>query len=143
MDLGEDLAAAAIREVYEETGVQSTYHSLLGFRQQHQGSFGRSELYFVARLTPTSSTITADASEIALCRWMPQQEYIATIKSPLNGFVARIVAAHVAAEAQGAKTRTSGGMVCSTLRSIVHHDRTFQFYHIPTSITPPQGFYGS
>jgi len=45
VNLGEEFGAAACREVEEETGVRSTFRSLLALRHQHDVSFGRSDMY--------------------------------------------------------------------------------------------------
>ncbi len=85
-DLGEQLEEAAIREVKEETGIDCEFQSVLGFRHTHGLQFGRSDLYFVCRLSPiekkcddTGITIipepTAQESEIAAAAWIPLQEY--------------------------------------------------------------------
>lgn len=91
MDLGEDLTAAAVREVYEETGVTAEFQSLIGFRHQHKGTFGRSEMYFICLFNANSTNINMDLTEVQACRWMPLRQYIDTITSPINGFAARIV----------------------------------------------------
>ena len=51
-NIGEELSDAAIREVYEETGIRCTFQSILGFRHSHQRQYGKSDLYFVCRLIP-------------------------------------------------------------------------------------------
>lgn len=73
---GEHLAAAAIREVWEETAVLTQFHSLVGFRHWHVNRFGKSDLYFICRLTPLSDAIQLQESEIAECRWMPIEQYL-------------------------------------------------------------------
>ena len=45
VDAKEHLAAAAVREVQEETGVTARFDSFLGLRHHHQGQFGASNLY--------------------------------------------------------------------------------------------------
>ena len=42
---GEEIPAAAVREVFEETGVTASFESLLGFRHTHNSLFGR---YFIS-----------------------------------------------------------------------------------------------
>lgn len=51
VDLGEEFGAAACREVEEETGVMSTFRSLLSIRHQHNVSFGRSDMCVVPTMT--------------------------------------------------------------------------------------------
>eukprot|EP00041_Stephanoeca_diplocostata_P029483 m.871678 g.871678 ORF g.871678 m.871678 type:complete len:284 (-) comp23568_c0_seq54:2488-3339(-) len=51
-DLGEDLPDTAQREVWEETGIQTAFESILGFRQQHALTYGRSDIYVVCLMRP-------------------------------------------------------------------------------------------
>ena len=46
-ELGESISDAAEREVLEETGVPTKFHSILSFRHAHGLANGRSDLYFV------------------------------------------------------------------------------------------------
>lgn len=69
-EVGEDLHVAAEREVFEETGVQAQFRSLLCFRQAHGVAFGKSDLFFVCLLEPLSEDIVPQASEIAACEWL-------------------------------------------------------------------------
>ncbi len=73
---GEHLAEAAVREVMEETGVETKFDSLVCFRHWHGYRYGRSDIYFVARLTPLSKAITKQDDEIDDCLWMPVEEYL-------------------------------------------------------------------
>ncbi|MCP4421239.1 MAG: NUDIX domain-containing protein [Chloroflexi bacterium] len=73
---GEHLADAAVREVLEETAVKTKFHSLVGFRNWHVNRFGKSDLYFICRLTPLSETIQRQESEVAECIWMPVEQYL-------------------------------------------------------------------
>jgi 8-oxo-dGTP pyrophosphatase MutT (NUDIX family) len=77
IDPGEHLADGVMREVLEETGVRTRFESVVCFRHQHGYRFGKSDFYFVCRLAPLSSEITADEHEIADARWMPVDEYLA------------------------------------------------------------------
>lgn len=76
VDPGEYLASAAIREVKEETGVETEFQSIIAFRQSHQMNFGCSDLYFIVCLKPTSSEIKMCTREISKCEWMPLKDYI-------------------------------------------------------------------
>jgi ADP-ribose pyrophosphatase YjhB (NUDIX family) len=79
MDLGEEVGDAAAREVFEETGVRTTFQSLLTMRVQHGAAFGRDDFYFVAAMAPATDeeTIRIDATEISECAWLPLEEYVA------------------------------------------------------------------
>lgn len=90
IDPGEHLADGVMREVLEETGVRTRFESVVCFRHQHGYRFGKSDFYFVCRLSPLSSEITADEHEIADARWMPVDEYLAGEHiSPFNKHIVR------------------------------------------------------
>ena len=74
VDRGEDVAAAAVREVLEETGVEAVFHSVVGFRHLHAlAPFAHCDIFFlcVLRLRDAERTeLRAQPSEIAACAWM-------------------------------------------------------------------------
>lgn len=76
IEVGEHLAAGVIREVEEETGVNTEFVSIVGFRLWHLERFGKSDVYFVCRLRPLTHTITRQESEIAEAIWMPVQTFL-------------------------------------------------------------------
>ena len=73
---GEHLTSAAIREVYEETGVETEFERVVCFRHWTGYRYGKSDIYFVCRLRPLSEAIVKQDEEIAQCLWMPLQEYL-------------------------------------------------------------------
>ena len=73
---GEHLEEAAVREVEEETGVKTKFDALVSFRHWHGYRYGKSDIYFVARLTPLSKEITMQVEEIVECLWMPVEEFL-------------------------------------------------------------------
>ncbi len=73
---GEHLVDAAIREVLEETGIHTQFDALACFRHWHGYRYGKSDIYFVARLSPLSADITMQEEEIEECLWMPVAEYL-------------------------------------------------------------------
>jgi 8-oxo-dGTP pyrophosphatase MutT (NUDIX family) len=73
---GEHLVDAAVREVFEETGVRTRFEALVCLRHWHGYRYGKSDIYFVARLAPLSEEILQDQTEIEECRWMPVDEYL-------------------------------------------------------------------
>lgn len=73
---GEHIVSAAIREVLEETGVETEFKRLVCIRHWHNYRYGKSDLYFVCRLAPLTEAITRQTSEIYKCLWMPVQEYL-------------------------------------------------------------------
>lgn len=90
-DLGEPIEDAAVREVYEETGIQTKFHSVIGFRQTHGLAHGRSDLFFVCRLEPIEH-VDAEGNvaipdpviqpcEIETAAWIPLDDY----RSMVNG----------------------------------------------------------
>ena len=72
----EHLADSVVREVFEETGVQTRFESLVCFRNWHGYRYGKSDIYFVCRLSPLSSEITMQPEELEECLWMPLEEYL-------------------------------------------------------------------
>ena len=94
-ELGESLDQAAVREVMEETGIATTFDSLLSFRQTHGLAHGRSDMFFVCRLNPVESVTESgqavipdpkpQACEIETAAWVPYQEYRDMVMDPDNG----------------------------------------------------------
>jgi 8-oxo-dGTP pyrophosphatase MutT (NUDIX family) len=84
-ELGESISEAAEREVLEETGIPTKFHSILSFRHAHGLSNGRSDLFFVCRLDPIEETDEegnvvipdpcAQECEIEDAQWIPFPEY--------------------------------------------------------------------
>ncbi|KAI4308533.1 hypothetical protein L6164_031592 [Bauhinia variegata] len=72
---GEDISTAAIREVKEETGIETEFVEVLAFRQSHQSFFQKSDLFFVCMLQPCSFNIEMQPSEIEAAQWMPIKDY--------------------------------------------------------------------
>lgn len=48
--VGEDVHEAAVREVFEETGVRTRFGALIAVRQAHGFAFGKSDLFFIVGL---------------------------------------------------------------------------------------------
>jgi len=95
-ELEEQIDDAAVREVLEETGIRTTFHSILSFRQTHGLAYGRSDLFFVCRLDPVEDETdkgdgqavpnpTAQACEIETAVWLPLKDYRAMINDPEKG----------------------------------------------------------
>lgn len=77
IELGECIESAIIREVFEETGVEAGFDSIVGFTATHPSHFGRSNLYFVCRLNPVTETIEIqDIDEIADAKWVSITDYV-------------------------------------------------------------------
>ncbi|KAK4369298.1 hypothetical protein RND71_013090 [Anisodus tanguticus] len=96
VDEGEDICTAAVREVQEETGLETEFVELLAFRQSHKSFFGKSDLFFICMLKPLNFTIHKQDSEIEDAKWMPIEEYAGQPKlnqSELSKTIAKICVA--------------------------------------------------
>lgn len=72
----ENLVDSAIREVHEETGIETEYETMISIRHSHGGLFDTSDLYFVISLKPKNFDIKRDEREISKAKWMPFEEYL-------------------------------------------------------------------
>ncbi|KAM5233981.1 nucleoside diphosphate-linked moiety X motif 6 isoform 1-T1 [Hipposideros larvatus] len=91
---GEDIGDTAVREVFEETGIESEFRSLLSIRQQHAhpGAFGKSDMYIICRLRPRSLTIRFCQHECLRCEWMGLTELARTENTtPITSRAARLL----------------------------------------------------
>lgn len=70
VELGENFGDAAVREVFEETGVKATFSHVLTIRNSHASAFGRSNLYVACLLNAVTTDIYLD-DEIEAAQWMP------------------------------------------------------------------------
>ena len=73
---GEHLIDGVVREILEETGIRAQFEALVCFRHMHGYRYGKSDIYFVCRLSSLTHEITKDDHEIDACRWMPVDEYL-------------------------------------------------------------------
>ncbi|XP_026703861.1 nucleoside diphosphate-linked moiety X motif 6 isoform X2 [Athene cunicularia] len=90
---GEDIDTA-VREVFEETGIKSEFKSILSVRQQHKhpGAFGKSDMYIVCRLEPSSFDINFCQQECLRCEWMALDELVRTRQAtPITSNVAKLL----------------------------------------------------
>ncbi|XP_038976006.1 nudix hydrolase 8-like isoform X2 [Phoenix dactylifera] len=60
----EDIFTGAVREVKEETGINTEFVEMVAFRHAHHVAFGKSDLFFICMLRPLSSQIKIDDLEI-------------------------------------------------------------------------------
>ncbi|GJY93092.1 NUDIX hydrolase 2-like protein [Tanacetum coccineum] len=77
VDEGEDICDAAVREVKEETGIDTKFVEILAFRQSHKSFFDKSDLFFMCMLEPVSFNIQKQEREIEAAEWMAFEEYAA------------------------------------------------------------------
>ncbi|KAI3492895.1 hypothetical protein L1887_42390 [Cichorium endivia] len=77
VDVGEDISDGVIREVKEETGIDTEFEQVLAFRQWHNVLFGKSDLFFVCMMRPLSFDIQIQELEIEAAKWMPLEEVAA------------------------------------------------------------------
>ncbi|XKL60373.1 hypothetical protein PGB90_001389 [Kerria lacca] len=72
----EDLADAAVREVYEETGIQTKFQSCILFRHTLLANFSCSDIYFIVHLQPVTNTLNDNSDEVTAVKWMNIEEYL-------------------------------------------------------------------
>ncbi|KAL0337331.1 UNVERIFIED_CONTAM: Nudix hydrolase 8 [Sesamum calycinum] len=70
----EELFSGAVREVKEETGINTTFSELVAFRHVHRVAFEKSDLLFVCMLKPLSFEIKIDENEIQDAKWITVDE---------------------------------------------------------------------
>ncbi|MBV9168810.1 MAG: NUDIX domain-containing protein [Chloroflexi bacterium] len=97
---GEHLVDGVIREVLEETGVRTRFEGLVCFRHWHGYRYGKSDIYFVCRLSPMGEDLTMQTEELDECFWMPVEDYFAS--DLVSVFNKRIV--HAAIDSPGVTT---------------------------------------
>lgn len=76
LERNENIVDAGIREVLEETSVQTEYETLIAIRHAHGAGFGCSDLYIVLALKPHTNAIAKCEREIAKCEWMDIDTYL-------------------------------------------------------------------
>jgi 8-oxo-dGTP pyrophosphatase MutT (NUDIX family) len=91
IDAGERIEDGIVREVLEETGIETRLESIIGFTTRHPYEFGKSNMHFYCRLTPLTSAINIrDTDEIEHACWMTVDDYLA---NPANSTTNRQVLA--------------------------------------------------
>lgn len=117
VDAGEEIFEATIREVKEETGIDTEFVEVLAFRHTHNSFFGKSDLSFVCMLRPLSFDIKKQELEIEAAQWMPFEEFasqpfnkmhepfkymielcLAKVANVYNGFSLRLCSSYFAKE---------------------------------------------
>ncbi|XP_057814646.2 nudix hydrolase 2-like [Cryptomeria japonica] len=72
---GEGIKEGAVREVQEETGINTEFVQVVGFRDGHNTPFGKSDLLFVCMLRSLSSNIVVQDTKISAAKWMAMEEF--------------------------------------------------------------------
>ncbi|KAL1191855.1 Nudix hydrolase 5 [Cardamine amara subsp. amara] len=73
---GEGIWAGAVREVKEETNIETRFVEILAFRESHKAVWQRkTDIFFICELEASTLEITKQDSEIFAAKWMPVEEY--------------------------------------------------------------------
>ncbi|CAK9185009.1 unnamed protein product [Ilex paraguariensis] len=72
----EEIFTGAVREVKEETGIDTEFVEVIAFRHAHNVAFEKSDLFFIYMLRPLSTQIMVDDLEIQAAKWMPLAEFV-------------------------------------------------------------------
>ncbi|XP_021740713.1 nudix hydrolase 10-like [Chenopodium quinoa] len=91
VDEGEDICAAAVREVKEETGIDAEFIEVVAFRQTHKAFFEKSDFFFLCFLRPLSFNIQRQELEIEAAQWMALPEFAAQPIAQKSGLFKRII----------------------------------------------------
>ncbi|XP_034698095.1 nudix hydrolase 8 isoform X2 [Vitis riparia] len=72
----EEISTGVVREIKEETGIDTEFVEVIAFRHAHNVAFEKSDLFFVCMLRPLSTQIAVDDIEIQAAKWMPLDEFV-------------------------------------------------------------------
>lgn len=72
----EEIYTGVVREIKEETGIDTEFVEVVAFRHAHNVAFQKSDLFFVCMLRPLSEQIIVDDHEIQAAQWMPLVEFV-------------------------------------------------------------------
>ncbi|KAJ1394074.1 NUDIX hydrolase domain [Sesbania bispinosa] len=94
----EEIYTGVVREVKEETGIETEFIEVIAFRHAHHLAFEKSDLFFICMLRPLSSKIIVDDLEVEAAKWMPLVEFVeqpliqedSMFKKIIDIFVARL-----------------------------------------------------
>ncbi|KAI3915323.1 hypothetical protein MKX01_035582 [Papaver californicum] len=76
IDKSEEIFSGVVREVKEETGIDTKFLEVVAFRHVHKVAFEQSDLFFVCMLKPLSFDITIDEKEIQAAKWMNLDQFL-------------------------------------------------------------------
>ncbi|XP_076897602.1 nudix hydrolase 2-like [Bidens hawaiensis] len=88
---GEEISEGVIREVKEETGIDTEFVEVLAFRQWHKVFFGKSDLFFMCMMRALSFDIEIQELEIEAAKWMPLEEFGAQPSAQVEGSLMRYI----------------------------------------------------
>ena len=119
VDRGEDLHAAAVREVLEETGIATRFVTLVGLRESQTGPFSTTDCYCICVMALDEEayadgaipTPTPQEAEIANTAWIPAKQFLET--SAPRGSYGSLIRTGIAAAQEyidgGGSGESSGG----------------------------------
>ncbi|WP_053157996.1 NUDIX domain-containing protein [Pseudomonas sp. Pf153] len=108
VELGERIQHSIQREVFEETGIESVFESIVGFTTRHPHQLGKSNLHFICRMKALTQKINIlDTAEIEDAKWIPLITYIS---EPSNSLTDRQMVDAVAYRAGLIATDFSGNI---------------------------------
>jgi ADP-ribose pyrophosphatase YjhB (NUDIX family) len=104
-NLGEDFSKAAVREIWEETGIKARFDGVLTVRHSNNIQFGRDDIYVICKMQLESTSASASASsgdttsaqkitidaEIDDAVWMPLGQFKESTKHPMLQKVADLL----------------------------------------------------
>ena len=84
VEAGESIEEAVVREVWEETGVKTSFKSVVGFRELLTYQFGCQDMYFVCMLEGIDEKIDIQMPhEISHAQWVSVQELSSIPLTPM------------------------------------------------------------
>lgn len=83
VNLGEEFGDAAVREVFEETGIECSFESIVRLRHSHEVQGDRSDVYVICRMSYEGGDIKID-DEIQDCKWMSVSEFLEQNTHPMH-----------------------------------------------------------
>ena len=99
VEMAEDIKDGALREVKEETGIDTIFESVIAFCERHNTRIDNvSDISFICKLRPLTAQITPQESEVSQVIWMPYDEFkkiaqgpqkqvLAAYEANLNGYI--------------------------------------------------------
>ncbi|KAL1830202.1 hypothetical protein DCAR_0209625 [Daucus carota subsp. sativus] len=72
----EEIFNGAVREVKEETGIDTEFIEVVAFRHAHNVAFQKSDLFFVCMMKALSNDIVIDNLEVQAAKWMPLVDFV-------------------------------------------------------------------